>query len=201
MLPVIHPPPTNKPFEWLSTDDTAVPMLPAIALKVIELVSNPDVTATSLAPVVSKDQVLASRVIGLGNSAAYAGYQPATTLLEAMVRLGTVAVRNVVVTVSFASRFCVAPTAWSSMIARLMPTGRFGAAPLIASRPALCAFSMIASCASRSSRFAAFAALNFGTPSALAAAANIARCFSNTCGGSPIQRSRRMMFGSFKVTA
>jgi putative nucleotidyltransferase with HDIG domain len=104
MLPVIHPPPTNKPFEWLSTDDTAVPMLPAIALKVIELVSNPDVTATSLAPVVSKDQVLASRVIGLGNSAAYAGYQPATTLLEAMVRLGTVAVRNVVVTVSFASR-------------------------------------------------------------------------------------------------
>ena len=82
MLPVIHPPPSNtRPFEWLKTDETAVPMLPAIALKVIELVSDPDVTVTSLAPVVSKDQVLASRVLGLGNSAAYAGYQPATTLL------------------------------------------------------------------------------------------------------------------------
>ena len=105
MLPVIHPPPTGaKPFDWLKTDETAVPMLPAVALKVIELVSDPDVTVMSLAPVVSKDQVLASRVLGLGNSAAYAGYQPATTLLEAMVRLGTVAVRNVVVTVSFASR-------------------------------------------------------------------------------------------------
>ena len=79
-------------------------MLPAVALKVIELVSDPDVTVMSLAPVVSKDQVLASRVLGLGNSAAYAGYQPATTVIEAMVRLGTVAVRNVVVTVSFASR-------------------------------------------------------------------------------------------------
>ena len=105
MLPVIHPPPSGtKPFDWLKTDETAVPMLPAVALKVIELVSDPDVTVMSLAPVVSKDQVLASRVLGLGNSAAYAGYQPATTLLEAMVRLGTVAVRNVVVTVSFASR-------------------------------------------------------------------------------------------------
>ena len=105
MLPVIHPPPSGtKPFDWLKTDETAVPMLPAVALKVIELVSDPDVTVMSLAPVVSKDQVLASRVLGLGNSAAYAGYQPATTLLEAMVRLGTIAVRNVVVTVSFASR-------------------------------------------------------------------------------------------------
>ena len=30
MLPVIHPPPSGtKPFDWLKTDETAVPMLPA----------------------------------------------------------------------------------------------------------------------------------------------------------------------------
>jgi putative nucleotidyltransferase with HDIG domain len=96
--------PPRTPLDWLKTEETAVPMLPSVALRVIELVSDPEVTVVSLAPVVSKDQVLASRVIGLGNSAAYAGFQPATTLIEAMVRLGTVAVRNVVVTVSFASR-------------------------------------------------------------------------------------------------
>ncbi|HEY8550412.1 MAG TPA: HDOD domain-containing protein [Vicinamibacterales bacterium] len=96
--------PERTTLDWLRTEETAVPMLPSVALRVIELVSDPEVTVMKLAPVVSKDQVLASRVIGLANSAAYAGFQPATTLIEAMVRLGTIAVRNVVVTVSFASR-------------------------------------------------------------------------------------------------
>lgn len=101
---VAQQPKTGRPLDWLKTEETNVPMLPSVALRVIELVSDPDVTVVALASVVSKDQVLASRVIGLSNSAAYAAMQPATTLIEAMVRLGTVAVRNVVVTVSFASR-------------------------------------------------------------------------------------------------
>jgi len=96
--------PERMAYDWLKTEETAVPMLPSVALRVIELVSDPDVTVAALAPVVSKDQVLASRVIGLANSAAYAGYNSASTVIEAMVRLGTIAVRNVVVTVSFASR-------------------------------------------------------------------------------------------------
>ena len=57
--------PERAAFDWLKTEETAVPMLPSVALRVIELVSDPDVTVAALAPVVSKDQVLASRVIGL----------------------------------------------------------------------------------------------------------------------------------------
>ena len=92
-------------YEWLKkADDTVIPMMPAIAHRVIELVSDPDVSVATIASLVSKDQVLASRVLGLANSAYCAPMQSVSTVLEAIVRLGTAAVRNVVVTVSFTSR-------------------------------------------------------------------------------------------------
>jgi putative nucleotidyltransferase with HDIG domain len=92
-------------YAWLEeADDTVVPMMPAIAHRVIELVSDPDVSISTIAALVSKDQVLASRVLGLANSAYCAPMQTVSTVLEAIVRLGLAAVRNVVVTVSFTSR-------------------------------------------------------------------------------------------------
>lgn len=92
-------------YKWLAaSDDTVVPMMPAIAHRVIELVSDPDVSISTIAALVSKDQVLASRVLGLANSAYCAPMQTVSTVLEAIVRLGLAAVRNVVVTVSFTSR-------------------------------------------------------------------------------------------------
>ena len=92
-------------YEWLKkADDTVIPMMPAVAHRVIELVSDPEVSIATIAALVSKDQVLASRVLGLANSAYCAPMQTVSTVLEAIVRLGTSAVRNVVVTVSFTSR-------------------------------------------------------------------------------------------------
>ncbi len=95
---------TAAAIEWLNVDDTVLPMLPAVAHRVIELVSDQDVSISTNAGLVSKDQVLASRVLGLANSAYCASMQTVSTVLEAIVRLGTHAVRNVVVTVSFTSR-------------------------------------------------------------------------------------------------
>ena len=91
-------------YTWLKADDTVIPMLPQVAHRVIELVSDPDVSISTIASLVSKDQVLASRVLGLANSAYCAPMQTVSNVLEAIVRLGTAAVRNVVVTVSFTSR-------------------------------------------------------------------------------------------------
>jgi putative nucleotidyltransferase with HDIG domain len=92
-------------YTWLKkADDTVIPMLPAVAHRVIELVSDADVSISTLAGLVSKDQVLASRVLGLANSAYWGPMHRVSNVLEAIVRLGTVAVRNVVVTVSFTSR-------------------------------------------------------------------------------------------------
>lgn len=95
---------TPDPLAWLNAEALSVPMLPSTAHRVIELASGPDVTIPRLAAVVSKDQVLASQVLRLANSAYSAPAQPISTVTQALVRLGTGAVRNVIITVSLNSR-------------------------------------------------------------------------------------------------
>ena len=68
------------------------------------MVSDEDVSVAQLAGVVSKDQVLASRLLGLANSAYFASMTEISTVQEAIVRMGTAAVRNLVVTVCYYSR-------------------------------------------------------------------------------------------------
>jgi HD-like signal output (HDOD) protein len=88
----------------LAECDAAIPMLPEFAIKVIDMVSDPDVSIQQLAAIVSKDPVLASRLLGLANSAYFAAMHEISTVQEAIVRMGTGAVRNLVVTVCFYSR-------------------------------------------------------------------------------------------------
>lgn len=95
----------NTEYPWLRPDDLSVPMLPAQAQRVLQLVGDPDVTIATLATVVSKDPVLATRVLGMSNSALYGALSPLRSVSDAVVRLGTRTVRNVVVTVSMQSQF------------------------------------------------------------------------------------------------
>jgi HD-like signal output (HDOD) protein len=88
----------------LDSPDVAIPMLPDFAHRVIDMVSDEDVSVAQLAAVVSKDQVLASRLLGLANSAYFAAMSEISTVQEAIVRMGTASVRNLVVTVCFYSR-------------------------------------------------------------------------------------------------
>lgn len=88
----------------LAAGDTDVPVLPALAGDVVTLALDRDVSALRLARVVSKDQVLATRVLRLANSAYCAPMQEITTVNDAVVRMGTAAVRSVVLAVCFASR-------------------------------------------------------------------------------------------------
>ena len=90
---------------WLRPDDLSIPMLPDQAQRVLSLVGDPDVTISTLAAVVSKDPVLATRVLGMANSALYGAMAPLRSVADAVVRLGTRTVRNVVVTVSMQSQF------------------------------------------------------------------------------------------------
>lgn len=96
--------PSPETPAWLAGFDAAIPVFPTVALKVIELASDDNVTTAHLANVLSKDQVLAARILGMANSAHSASLTTIRTVPEAIVRLGTSAVRNVVVTVCFTSR-------------------------------------------------------------------------------------------------
>jgi HD-like signal output (HDOD) protein len=90
--------------EWLTPQNTAIPVLPALAGRVIELAGDPDVSLVQLANVIGKDQVLASRLLQLANSAYCASMREISTIAEAVVRVGADGVRNMVFTVCFSSR-------------------------------------------------------------------------------------------------
>src|SRR5580765_8411633 len=80
--------------EWLESQDITLPMLPARATEVMHLAMDPEVSASRIATVVSKDQVLATLVLRLANSAFSAPASDITNVSDAVVRVGTRAVRN-----------------------------------------------------------------------------------------------------------
>jgi len=90
--------------EWADSSDAAMPMLPALAADVMSLAIDPDISIARIARVIAKDQVLATRVLRLANSAYCAPMQEITTVNDAIVRMGTGPVRNVVLAVCFTSR-------------------------------------------------------------------------------------------------
>jgi len=89
---------------WQEHLDASMPILPAMADRVMRLAMDPEVSASRITAVVAKDPVLASRVIRLANSAFSAPVVEVATISEAVVRVGTRAVRNVVVTECLVSR-------------------------------------------------------------------------------------------------
>jgi HD-like signal output (HDOD) protein len=87
-------------YGWLRLDDLAIPMLPDYAVRVMQVTNDPDVTVPRLAALVSKDPVLAMRVLSLANSAMYGALTPLRSVQDAVVRLGVVTVRNIVMATS-----------------------------------------------------------------------------------------------------
>jgi HD-like signal output (HDOD) protein len=95
----------DDPFAWLSgSQSLAVPALPDVAQRVVSLTSDPEIPVFRLSDLVAKDQVLASRVLAMANSAFSSPSMFISTIQDAVVRLGTGAVRNVVLAVSLTSR-------------------------------------------------------------------------------------------------
>lgn len=90
--------------EWQAHADSSMPMLPAMAQDVMRVALDPEVSPNRLMVIVQKDPVLATGVIRLANSAFSAPAGEITSISEAIVRIGTRAVRNVVTAVCFTSR-------------------------------------------------------------------------------------------------
>ena len=88
--------------DWHETMTTLA--LPANASDIMVLALDPDVSVTQLVHVVSRDQVLAARILRLANSARCADSEEITTINSAVVRIGTVSVGNVVLATCMASR-------------------------------------------------------------------------------------------------
>lgn len=68
--------------------DTSVPTLPHVAVRVVELVGNPNSSIKQFAEVIQTDQALTGRLLRMANSAYFAQREPVTKLERAMVLLG-----------------------------------------------------------------------------------------------------------------
>src|SRR5512142_1785749 len=85
------------------------PLLPGVAHEVIRLAQDPDVSIRDVTGVLERDQVLATKVMSIAQSAIYRPRTPAVTLQQATVRLGLKTLRNIVVEASLTLRVFDAP--------------------------------------------------------------------------------------------
>src|SRR5690606_12853537 len=77
-----------------------LPTLPAVALRVIELSSKPDVSLREIADTIQNDQALSAKVLKTVNSSYYGLSRRCTTISQAMVALGLTTVKTVALSFS-----------------------------------------------------------------------------------------------------
>ena len=80
-----------------------IPSLPAIALQVIELTADENLTMAQLAATIQNDQGLAGKILKTVNSAFYGLSKPCTTLAQAQIMLGLNAVKTLALGFSLVS--------------------------------------------------------------------------------------------------
>src|SRR4051812_42395915 len=80
----------------LSAPDYQPPMLPRVAMQILQLSQRPEVDLAEVLAVLESDPVLAAQVLRLAQSPLYAGSSPIRSMRQALVRLGLREMRNAV---------------------------------------------------------------------------------------------------------
>lgn len=80
-----------------------LPALPAVAQEVVELVDNPQTSASQLGKVIESDQGLTSKVLKIANSAFYGFPRQISTIDFAIIVLGFDALKEIVISISLVS--------------------------------------------------------------------------------------------------
>jgi HD-like signal output (HDOD) protein len=81
-----------------------IPLLPHVALKVIRLTGDTKTSMQDLAKVILTDQGIATKILKIANSPVYAAAVEITTISQALVRLGQVEVKNLMLAISMQSK-------------------------------------------------------------------------------------------------
>jgi putative nucleotidyltransferase with HDIG domain len=76
-----------------------IPPFPQIAIRVLQLTNNEDVSMRQLGDLISSDPSFSSEVLTIANSALYANRSPVTSILQAIAVLGTNRLKGVCLTV------------------------------------------------------------------------------------------------------
>ena len=86
--------------ERLAGDDLELPVLSDTAMQILAMADEEECDARSLAEVLQRDQALASHVLRVSNSAAYAPKEPIVSLQQAISRMGFPTVREIAISVA-----------------------------------------------------------------------------------------------------
>src|SRR5512141_3165322 len=84
----------------IKADQLVLPTMPSVAVRVLEILRSPDAGMKEAAAVLEQDPVLAARTLRQATSAAFAGGTKKLTLHEALARLGTRALKALLVEAS-----------------------------------------------------------------------------------------------------
>ena len=90
--------------DWADASDAVMLMPPALAADIMGLVIDPEVSIARIGRVIAKNQILATHLLRLANSAYCTPPRKVTTVNDAIVEMGSGPVRNVVLAACFASR-------------------------------------------------------------------------------------------------
>jgi len=90
-------------------EDVELPILPEAATRIIALCEDEKTDAKAIEAVLERDPSLASHVLRIANSSAYAPKDPIVSLQQAVSRLGLGAMRNIVLGVSIQGRVFKVP--------------------------------------------------------------------------------------------
>jgi HD-like signal output (HDOD) protein len=82
-----------------------LPTLPVVALKIREVVKNPELGVQDISRIVQSDPPLTARLIQMANSPIYRGVRPSGTAQEAIVRLGAKTTQNLTFVMAISSLF------------------------------------------------------------------------------------------------
>lgn len=85
-------------LEKLVSEVEDLPTLPHLTAKIMEITGSPNTTAQELNDIIVQDQALAAKILKLANSAYYGFSRRISTITEAIIMLGFVNIRNLVLT-------------------------------------------------------------------------------------------------------
>lgn len=84
----------------IAKDELKLPLLPHVATEVLNLTSDPDADMAKLAALIQQDQAIASQVLKISNSAAYAPRSPIVSMQQAVSWLGMKMLGELALTIS-----------------------------------------------------------------------------------------------------
>lgn len=90
----------NKDLEQIISMAGDLPTIPLVATKIMQLMESETTTAIDLARIISADPAIAARVLKISNSSFYGAQRMIQTLPHAIMMLGMLTLRSVVVTAS-----------------------------------------------------------------------------------------------------